>query len=106
MLISSVIESLGRRIHRQGRKVDHIGAGRIGPLDIGTRSGCATLVAYGRTNRHETGSKRHRKNRGPRFRPISFAQSGLGMLCALSYRAINHGATSWDVVRFLLHFPK
>ena len=55
MLISRVIERLRRRILWQGRKVNRIGAGRIGPLDACGRNGCIALVAYGRTNRHENG---------------------------------------------------
>ena len=55
MLIPRVIERLRRRILWQGRKVNRIGAGRIGPLDACGRNGCIALVAYGRTNRHETG---------------------------------------------------
>ena len=47
MLISRVIERLRRRILWQGRKVNRIGAGRIGPLDACGRNGCIALVAYG-----------------------------------------------------------
>ena len=79
-------------------------ARRARRLDVGDIG--VELIAQSRNGGHEAGGKGHGEHGGTRLRPISFAQSGLGVLRAFGDRAIDHGATSWDVVRFLLHFPK
>ena len=91
----------GRRGLGGNRRIECRGLGRLDVGDIGVE-----LIAQSRNGGHEAGGKGHGEHGGTRLRPISFAQSGLGVLRAFGDRAIDHGATSWDVVRFLLHFPK